>query len=348
MINRTLLIFVLTFAAATTSHADAAAAPTASPAAEVNLLAMGDWGNNGPGQRMVAATMNFYIRSSGQKFDAMLLAGDNFYVPLANVFDPRWKTMFEDLYDPSVFDFPFYPALGNHDYQQERYLVELAYSRSNSTSRWKQPARWFRVELPNEKDPLVTILVLDSNKPLLGEVEWANELKWLKSELAKPRRSKWLLCVAHHPFLSNGDHGDNGPLAKAWAPLFDRAGVGFYICGHDHDVQHLESPDHKPSLLLVGGGGATTRPMRIDQRGPFSRAGNGFAHLTFTDTIATARLVDGRDATVLHAFTRAPDGKVSVTRTTPSDKAVPRTVKSITRGGAEGDALPTTRGARLP
>src|SRR5215208_2991488 len=82
-------------------------------AAELNLLAMGDWGNNGPGQRMVAATIKSYVQSSGAKFSAMLLAGDNFYVPLDNIFDPKWKTMFEDLYEKSVFDFPFYPALGN-------------------------------------------------------------------------------------------------------------------------------------------------------------------------------------------------------------------------------------------
>jgi hypothetical protein len=68
-------------------------------AGEVNILSMGDWGNNGPGQRKVAATMKSYIQSSDHRFNAMLLAGDNFYVPLENVFDAKWRTMFEDLYD---------------------------------------------------------------------------------------------------------------------------------------------------------------------------------------------------------------------------------------------------------
>jgi hypothetical protein len=208
------------------------------------------------------------------------------------------------------------------------------------------PARWYRVELPSEEDPLVSVLVLDSDQPLLGEVEWNRELNWLKEELHKPRPGTWLIAVAHHPLISNGDHGDNGPLQKAWGPLFDRAGVDFYLCGHDHDVQHLETGGplaRRPSLLMVGGGGATTRPIRIDRRGPFSKAAHGFAHLTFTPQLATARLVSGDDASVLHEFTRTPVGIVKVTRSTPSDVAVPRTVKSITRGGEESRA--TTRPA---
>ena len=335
MINRTLKSHVLVIVLLLSGS---------SPGAEVNLLAMGDWGYNGPGQRMVAATMKSYIQSTGRRFDAMLLAGDNFYVPLENVFDAKWRTMFEDLYDKSVFDFPFYPALGNHDYQQNRYLIELAYSKANPDSRWKMPARWYRVELPSEKDPLVSVLVLDSDLPLLGEVEWNRELKWIKDELAKPRPGKWLIAIAHHPFISNGDHGDNGPLQKAWGPLFDRAGLDIYLCGHDHDIQHLEIGGplaRRPSLMLVGGGGATTRPMRVDRRGPFSKAAHGFAHLTITPTLATAWLVGGDDGGVLHEFTRTPEGRVWVTRTTQSDAAGPRTVKSITRGGSETPATTT-------
>src|SRR5439155_15709122 len=233
-------------------------------ASEVNLLAMGDWGSNGPDQRAVAATMKSYLQHTGRKFDAMLLAGDNFYVPLENIFDPKWRSMFEDLYDPSVFDFPFYPVMGNHDYRNTNFLIELAYSKSNPRSRWKFPARWYRVDLParppdaaaaDDAEPLVTVIMLDSDMPVVGDVEWKRELDWLKKELAKPRAAKWLVCVAHHPLFSNGDHGDNGILQRTWGPLFEKAGVDFYICGHDHDVQHLELVPRYPSFLMVGGGG---------------------------------------------------------------------------------------------
>src|SRR6185437_9132833 len=205
--------------------------PAAARAQQVNLLAMGDWGSNDKGQAAVAADMGKYIQSQTAPFDGMLLAGDNFYVPLEDgIRDAKWNKMFENLYDPAIFKFPFYVALGNHDYLADRFMIEFAYAQANPQSRWKMPARWYRLDLPRE-NPIVTVLVLDSNQPWLGELGWNAELKWLQAETAKPRTTKWLISVCHHPFVSNGDHGDNGVLQKAWGPLFDKAHEDFYICG---------------------------------------------------------------------------------------------------------------------
>src|SRR5437868_1411494 len=41
--------------------------------AEVNLLAMGDWGTGGEGQRQVAHAMADYVLSAQRPFDGMLL-----------------------------------------------------------------------------------------------------------------------------------------------------------------------------------------------------------------------------------------------------------------------------------
>ncbi len=294
---------------------------------EVNLLAMGDWGNNGANQKIIAAALKKHVQTSGKTYSGMLLAGDNFYVPLTGVNDPKWRSMFEDLYDPKILNFPFYVSLGNHDYQENKHLIELAYSKENPQSRWKLPGLWHRVDLP-EKDPLVTVFMLNSNRPLMGEVMWNEQMDWLAAELAKPRKAKWVMAVAHHPFYSNGDHGDNGVLRNAWGALFEKANLDFYICGHDHDLQHIEMKEWKPTFLLVGGGGATTRPMRNDQRGPFSKAMYGFASLEMTEKLASVRFIS-KDGETLHAFTRTPAGKVEVLETTKSDAAVPRTPKTI-------------------
>jgi tartrate-resistant acid phosphatase type 5 len=309
-------------------------------AQEVNVLAVGDWGSNDKSQRVVAADMATYLKSSQHKIDAMFLAGDNFYVPLEQgIADAKWRTMFEDLYDRKTFDFPFYVALGNHDYLADRFLTEFAYAQANPKSRWKMPARWYRVDLPDARNPLVTALVLDSNAPIIGEPAWNNELKWLTTELAKPRTAKWLIAVAHHPFFSNGDHGDMGPLQKAWGPLFAQAKLDFFICGHDHDMQHLEIPPYKNSFLLVGGGGAGTRPMRNDKRGPFSKQTHGFGHVTFTQSQATARLI-GPGGETIHAFTRDAEGSLAIIKQGDSDPATPRKVADVSRGG-----LPASRPA---
>jgi hypothetical protein len=305
---------------------------------EVNLLAMGDWGNNSRGQRVIADTLAQYARHADRKFSAMLLAGDNFYVHLSGVNDPLWQTMFEERYDPTALNFPFYAALGNHDYKNNQQLIELAYTQQNPQSRWKMPSRWYRVDLPAQH-PLVTVFMLDSNKPLMSEADWNAQLTWLKSELSKPRKAPWLMMCAHHPLFSNGDHGDNGVLQSEWGPLVKQYNVNFYLCGHDHDLQHLEVPGWKASFLLVGGGGATTRPERVDKRGPFSVSENGFADFHFTPSRAVVRLVSS-DGSILHEFEKMPDGKTRVLSSVPSDRAIPRTVKSITR-----QDLPVTRGS---
>lgn len=328
----------------------------ATPPREVNLLSMGDIAQVGPGQARVAAALERYVAASPRKYDAMLTAGDNFYMRLTGVDDPKWRTLFEEMYNPAVLDFPFYAALGNHDYDKLegggfKWQIEMEYARQNPQSRWKLPAKWYRLDFPSAERPLVTVLVLDSYKTALGEAAWAEQMAWLDSELARPRESEWLVAVAHHPLFSNGDHGDNGVMQRELGPRFERHGVDLYIAGHEHDLQHLEMPGYPTSLMLVGGGGASTRPMRLDQRGPFSRSAHGFADLHFTPDRVAVRYI-GVDGAVLHAFERTRDGRVTVTETTRSDRAVPRKVRDITRPDAatrrstDRPARPTTAATR--
>src|SRR5436305_7702317 len=316
--------------------------------AEVNLLTMGDWGSDKPAQKEVAKALADYVQSSHAKFDGMLLAGDNFYVKLTGTDDPQWQSLFEEMYDPSIMKFPFYVSLGNHDYQFGKSQIERDYAREHPESRWKMPAHYYRLEFPQDKPvpsavegSLVTVLMLDSNRQVLTDAEWNAETYWMEQELEKPRTSKWLVCCAHHPLFSNGDHGDNGVLQNTWGPLFRKYKVDLYICGHDHDVQHLEMPNCLTSFILVGGGGQGIRPMRVDVRGPFSKSTYGFGAINFTPKAMTVRLIS-KDGDVVHAFRRNPDRHVEVVETTPSDPATPRTQKSVVRGGVEKTSTNTT------
>jgi hypothetical protein len=321
-------------------------AQTRSSEDTVSFLAMGDWGSNGPDQKKVARKLAEYVQSSGRTYQGMLLLGDNCYVKLQGMKgtpEALWNEMFEKTYDPIALNFPFYAALGNHDYSNAAAQFELDYAANNPKSRWKMPAKYYRLDLP-EKNPMVTVLMLDSCKDNMGPAAWDEEQKWIQTELAKPRTTKWIIAAAHHPFFSNGDHGDNGVVQSTWGSLFKKAGVDFYVCGHDHDVQHLEVPNWGMSFVLAGGGGARVRPMRVDQRGPFSKSVMGFADIQFTPTTAKCRLVSG-EGKVLHEFARSHDRVVNVTFTTPSDVATARTPKSVARPDAE-DA-PTTKPATV-
>src|SRR2546423_316989 len=143
---RCLLVVFLAICSAALAIAQPAATQPA--VGEVNLLSMGDWGTAGPGQRSVANAMSDYVSQSNKTFSGMLLVGDNFYMKLpGGVNDPVWQTVFERMYDPTRLNFPFFVALGNHDYQNGKDVIELDYAKAHPESRWKLPARWYRVDI---------------------------------------------------------------------------------------------------------------------------------------------------------------------------------------------------------
>ncbi len=304
----------------------------ASAQSEVNLLAMGDWGTDGPEQKLIAKTMSTYVAASHKTFDGMLLVGDNFYMNLpGGVNDPMWQAAFEQMYDPTILNFPFFAVLGNHDYQNGKDAIELQYAQLHPDSRWKLPARWYRIDIPKDH-PLVTALMLDSNKDAMGADRWQQQKDWLAAELAKPR-GLWTMCCAHHPLFSNGGHGDNPVLQNEWGRLFVKYNVDFYVCGHDHDLQHLQIPRWFTSFVLVGGGGADVKLMRHDDRGPMSRLTHGFGHFDFTPQSVTVCYVNDQDQ-IIHEFTRDKSGKVTVVISGGDDKAAINPLRALEGFGA--------------
>jgi hypothetical protein len=305
-------------------------APRPYPIGEVNLIAMGDWGTGDNSQKKVAATLARYVAATGIQFNGALLPGDNFYVRLSGIHDMQWQTLFEDMYDPARLNFPFYGVLGNHDFEQQgkkaRYQLEYTYA--NPRSRWKMPARFYRLDLPDER-PLVTVLMLDSNKPKMRREEWKRQLRWIDEQLSDRQGSRWTLCLAHHPLFSNGSHGDNGVLIREWGTLFRKHALDFYVNGHDHDLQHLEIPGWPTSFIIAGGGGRGTTAMRRNNRGPFSRKLHGFAHLQFFPDHAVVRFINGDNGQVVHTLHRDLDGAVSILQTTGRDKPTTQPLRVI-------------------
>ena len=141
-------------------------------------------------------------------------------------------------------------------------------------------------------------------------------MRWLGTELARPRTTRWLIVCAHHPLYTNGSHGDNGTLQRLWGPLLEKFKVDFYLAGHDHDLQHLQPSGRFTTHVVSGAGGKKPRPMRRSDRGPFSRSINGFVHMRLTDKEAIVRYIDAPGGRTAHLFQRAPGGTVQVLGTT--------------------------------
>ena len=288
-----------------------------------HFLMIGDWGAGGSknAQTAVAKAMRGYVKKLGLTPDGLFLVGDNFYGKLSGrAQDPRWKTDFEDMYPASAFPGPCWAMLGNHDYHIEpagKFRAELDYAKSHPGTRWTMPAKWYRLDWP-AVNPLVTCLVVDTNykryalhAESMTDKERAAQLAWLTSELAKPRTAPWLVGMGHHPLYSNGKHGDTRALVADFGPLFQKHGVDFYFCGHDHDLQHLEFDGLRTSFVVSGGGGASLYEIRDKTRGPYSEAVYGFTHLQVSREKFIVRHLDPNQKQV-HACSKTLGGKTEI------------------------------------
>ncbi len=290
----------------------------------LHLLAIGDFGTGGADQKRVAEAMRSFITAQGIKPEAMLLLGDNFYskdkAPGGfSTESPRWKNEIEDMYPAAAFPGPMHAILGNHDYHDNEsgQKVQLAYAKKPGV-RWHMPSKWYRVDLGSQ----LTLICLDTNLPAVSGAkdksgkprssmtadEEREQLAWLKAELEKPRGA-FTLVLGHHPLYSNGDHGDTKTLIQQWDGLFQQHHVHAYLCGHDHDLQHLEIEGKYTSHILSGGGGAKTRALEVTHKVPFGKMTHGFTHISVTAEALRFTHLDDQGL-VLHSFTKKPDGSV--------------------------------------
>jgi hypothetical protein len=286
---------------------------------------MGDWGEDTAAQRQVADQMSRAAKALPHPLSAVVLLGDSFYFALTGPDDPRWQTLFEKMYDPQTLGVPFYSCLGNHDYQANNFAGEFAYVRDHPRSRFKLPARWYRRDIP-EENPLVSLIMLDSNKDSLTELQWDRQIAFIRQQLDSPR-APWTICCAHHPMFSNGFFFSNGILQRDWGELFEKHDVDFYLAGHEHNLQHLEIPAWKETFLITGGGGAHSHPLFRADRG-FSRQIFGFLHLALARDRAVVRFIDSTGALV-HQFDRAKSGTVNQSLTTPNSTPQRNALKAL-------------------
>ncbi|MBI1370470.1 MAG: acid phosphatase [Planctomycetes bacterium] len=273
------------------SAADIAAAD------DLHWLAIGDFGSASKAQTQVAKMMAGYLKQLEVKPTGLLLLGDNFYGKMpGGLKSERWESGFEKMYPKSVFDCPCPAVLGNHDYRDQpgNNEVQVAYTKTAGT-RWKMPHPWYRMDVPGKDGkPLVTFLFIDTNLPSVknelgapaGSQHWPTlkpseadeQWKWIRTQLAADR-APWTICIGHHPVYSNGQHGDTKGLVDDLAPLLQEHGVQLYLCGHDHDMQHLELEGLKTSFVVSGGGGAGVRELKNKERPAFGLNTNGFTHM---------------------------------------------------------------------
>lgn len=248
----------------------------------VRVLAFGDWGTGSESQTKTAAAMQRYHASN--PFDFAVTLGDNFYsVGLESPADLRWKTQFEDLYGP--LNIPFYTTLGNHDWgHPDSPAAEVLYSQRSPS--WRMPATYYTFVAG-----AIQFFALDTNELS------AAQLRWLERELTNSR-ARWKVVIGHHHIYS-ATRLDNERAITELLPVL-RGRADMYLCGHDHNLQHLK-PEEGVHFFVAGGGGAGSYALKPYERSLYGKSTYGFAVLEGTANQLTVRLIE-HDLTELYAF----------------------------------------------
>ena len=278
---------------------DLAAADLSGPGDVIKFVAVGDTGKGNDGQKQVGAAIATFCASRGCDFVQLL--GDNIYESgISSPSDSQMQDKFEIPY--AQIDLPFWVVLGNHDYGGNGLGNEFGKGQNEVdytalSTKWKLPsAYWHR------SDKRTEFFALDTNMIMwnLSGNQAADVRGWLEASTAT-----WKIVLGHHPYLSNGKHGNAGnydglpsivPIASGKnvkdfmeAVVCGRADV--YICGHDHDRQWLTGTC-QGTELMISGAGASVTGLEGSNPTHFEKDTLGFLYVTIIDRTLTGEFVD--------------------------------------------------------
>lgn len=305
-------------APAASAHASAAPSAAAPPDAgaladagpPIRFVAIGDTGKGHDGQRRVAKALDQKCRRDGCDFVAML--GDNIYPSgVTSVDDPQWDEKFEKIY--AATDVEFLAVLGNHDYGGGGAGNEFAKGQhevdyTKRSTKWRMPAAyWHAIKGPIE------LFGLDSNMQLFGrDADQRRDVgEWLSASTAR-----WKIALAHHPYRSNGLHGNAGrydgvfvsPASGDGVRRFDEelvcGKVDLLLTGHDHSRQWL-TETCKGTELVVSGTGAEITDLPGKNPVRFQALTLGFVYVIVTHERVVVEFVDEAGTTEFsHGFAK--------------------------------------------
>lgn len=258
------------------------------PPKRARFAVIGDAGKGNTAQRAVAVAMRDVCAQKGCDF--VLLLGDNIYdAGVESVTDTQWQTKFEQPY--ADIDLPFYAALGNHDNggsllgfdvagignEFDKGQVEVAYTQHST--KWTMPASHYTFTQAH-----VGFIVLDTNALVWSNTEHGDQAAWMPTAMMEVAGKDWVFMAGHHPYLSNGTHGNagdydapeiagipipnplpiqNGDAVKTWFDAHVCGMADVYFAGHDHSRQWLNEPTKCGGTgLIVSGAGASTTEIR--------------------------------------------------------------------------------------
>jgi hypothetical protein len=275
---------------------------TPPPEAIVRFIAVGDTGEGNPAQYQVADGIAARCAQEPEGCDFGLLLGDNFYDDgVDSPDDNQFETKFQSPY--AGLTFPFYITLGNHDlggaglnvFQIPHYV---SYGVENE--KWIFPSEYYEVELD-----LVHLISLHTN-PLAYLGTTVDEQGAMVDQVMASTQATWVFAFGHHPYRSNGKHGNAGSYEGIPGDLVFFGGefrkfvekhmcgkVDVYLCGHDHNLQWMSEPPGCDMALGISGAGAKTTSMKDHGNNfDFEMKQLGFAYIEASSTTLYVEFCD--------------------------------------------------------
>lgn len=248
------------------------------------FFVIGDWGRRGnDGQRRAAKMMADVAGCMRPQF--ILSTGDNFYTEgLRSANDVQFRESFSDVYAAPSLQVPWYAVLGNHDYAAGGNMFQYTGVPRARDTRWHcQNGTYSLRDLGETVGGLMDIIMIDT-VPLMGTKysrKFLDPPGGIQSQNAtaivdqldrrlKASTAPFKVVVGHHPVRSYGMHcggantGDCSPMQQQVDPVLRAGGAHAYICGHEHDLQHIQLDDAAAPHYVITGAGSDVRPGEFD------------------------------------------------------------------------------------
>ncbi len=240
--------------------------------------------------------------------DFVQLLGDNIYDSgVDSTSDTQWQSKFELPYKD--LNLPFWVVLGNHDYGADGAGTDFGKGKNEIdytqvSTKWKLPAAYY-----TRSEKHVDFFALDTNMAMFHQAD--NQKNDVPGWIAASK-AQWKIAMGHHPYLSNGPHGNAGEYdGLPFIPIANGAGVkdllddvvcgkvDLYLCGHDHSMQWLIPTCGGSTQFVVSGAGASTSELKGDNQVHFESLELGFFYVVIEDNVLTGQFINAA-GTVLY------------------------------------------------
>lgn len=168
----------------------------------------------------------------------------------------RWQLVDSALVLAHSLGFNVHAVLGNHELMGRASAGELLFQ-----SRFPEHVRTGYLV---QKDSIAVVL-LNSNFAKLSKADFATQLEWYTSTLARldtaPDVRTILVCCHHSPYSYSKLVGSSSAVQQLFvAPFLKARKTSLFLSGHAHLFQHFQKQDKH--FFVIGGGGGLHHPLR--------------------------------------------------------------------------------------